>query len=467
MVKKFKITTDLFSIPCEDQFMIYAPLKRTVFLVNEPAVELLTRMKEGELSEKEIENNYEIFEQLEEEGIVNNPGNDLPSEIKDDRFLPTQVTLIPTTNCNLRCVYCYARAGEKIKNMDWEVAKASIDMSISSALKLKNKSFHLGFHGGGEPTLRLNFLRKCIKYAEKEGNAKSLEPKFSIVTNGVMEKDKADFMAQNIDNVLFSVDGPKDVQDKQRPMPNGDGSSKNVFKTIERFDELGIRYGIRSTITQYSVDRMTEIIDFFHENFQSVEHIQFEPLFGCGRSLDSGWKAPSEEAFIENYDKAKKKASSHRLNLRYSGADLERISTRFCGAAGDNCYVTPDGFISSCIEVTSNEDPRSKLFFYGEYSKEKKKFEVDKEQLLKLRNTIVENMESCQKCFLKWNCAGDCLAKRFYKKDDEPLEGPRCEINRALALIKLKEIIDSPDFNKIDAIAQKEIEALPGDGDQR
>lgn len=451
-MKEFKLSTDLFSIPYGEKFIIYAPLRRIVFLANKPAVEFLNKMEGDELSKEEIEGNYEILGRLEQAGIINNHADSIPSEIKNNRFLPTYITIIPTTDCNLRCVYCYATAGDKIKNMDWGIAKAGIDLSISSALKLKKKSFSLGFHGGGEPTLRWKLLRKCIDYAKQMGNDNSLKPRFSIVTNGVLTEHQANFIGQNINSILVSVDGPKDIQDRQRPKSNGHGSSEEVFTTLKRLDELGIRYGIRSTITEYSVNRMTEIIDFFHQNFHNVIGIQFEPLFGCGRSISSRWKAPSNEAFIKNYIKAKKKADRYHLKLRYSGSDLSRVSIRFCGAAGNNCYVTPDGFISSCIEVTSEDDPRSKLFFYGKFNKKTSEFDIDKKQLMKLRNMIVQNMWDCQKCFLKWNCAGDCLAKRFYQKGEKNAEGPRCEINRLLAFIRLKELLDAKKFVNSDAL---------------
>jgi len=49
------------------------------------------------------------------------------------------------------------------------------------------------------------------------------------------------------------------IHDAQRILPNGSPSSGFVMKTVEYFDQVKFRNGIRSTITVDSVERVDEI----------------------------------------------------------------------------------------------------------------------------------------------------------------------------------------------------------------
>ena len=74
-----------------------------------------------------------------------------------EKFEPTEVTFMPTYKCNLKCVYCYSKGGEEIGNdLEWEVAKAAINLIIYNAEKNEMGKTTLGFHGGGEPFLDSN-----------------------------------------------------------------------------------------------------------------------------------------------------------------------------------------------------------------------------------------------------------------------------------------------------------------------
>ena len=58
------------------------------------------------------------------------PNYDIPD------FKPTVVTLFPTSRCNLRCIYCYADAGElELKDLDFNIAQNSIDFIVENAIE--------------------------------------------------------------------------------------------------------------------------------------------------------------------------------------------------------------------------------------------------------------------------------------------------------------------------------------------
>ena len=111
--------------------------------------------------------------------------------------------------------------------------------------------------------------------------------------------------------------------------------------------------------------------------------------------------------------KAKEFVSKHGRTLYHSASELEKIGRKFCGAAGNNFFVTPDGNVTSCLEVSRPEDDMNDIFMIGKYSDENNSFVFDEKRLNALRKRVVENVQGCSECFAEYNCAGDCLAKAY------------------------------------------------------
>ena len=134
------------------------------------------------------------------------------------------------------------------------------------------------------------------------------------------------------------------------------------------------------------------------------------------------------------------------MKLYYSGGSISKLTDRFCGASGENFFVTTDGNITSCLEIIYKEDSASKIFFYGRYNKNSKKVEIFNKKLKLLSLRTVDKLKNCQSCFCKWHCAGDCLA-RGYKKHNSLFKagGDRCLINREIIkYILLRYLNDRP-----------------------
>jgi len=180
---------------------------------------------------------------------------------------------------------------------------------------------------------------------------------------------------------------------------------------------------------------MIEILDFFMAN-TSLKSFHFEPVFECGRCRKSDLKSPEPHLFLEKLIEVREEAAKHFIDIYYSGGRMGAINDVFCGAAGGNFFVTPEGNVSSCLEVTHKDDPRSKIFLYGSYENNHFNFNNDKLNLLKSRKVC--NLDNCSDCFAKYNCAGDCLAKvaSFGDMFDTSLDY-RCDINRGALLYEI------------------------------
>lgn len=448
--EKLRVTNETFVIPsAKGEYIVYAPLQGALMKVTSRVIDLLKKVNRGE-------NPWSIdpattYQLIDSKILV--PGSkDLKCDTRHlenrDSYSPTSVTILPTYNCNLRCVYCYANAGELLTPpMPSEIATSAIDLIVKNALKKGERGVSLSFHGGGEPFLEANkdLIIQTVDYFRKISKLNNLRSHIGAVTNGVIPRDYLGWIIKNFNNLSISIDGPEDIQNSQRPRYSKDRDSfRAVVNTIEELEKQKFRYGVRATITLESAKRMPEIIEFFLKLCPSVQHHQLEPLCECGRCETTNQIAPNPEVFLENFLKAKKIIAQAGKTLAYSGGSLEKLSDHFCGACGSNFFVTPLGDVTTCLEVCRREDSRSDKFYIGSYNPKKKKFEFKQDKIEILLNRRIGKMPDCCDCFAKFNCAGDCPAKSIAQTGDlfSSRDSFRCSINQGVLLEELKQRLD-------------------------
>ncbi len=431
---------DLFVIPREDgTFFLYAPLRRGLAVVNRAAADAVARHLSGGPGPVP-EAAAKVLAELRERGLIGGTPPEPPLFPPDYEIRPHEVTLFLTSRCNLRCRYCYAEAGRKAVDMPWEVARAAIDLVAANAGLLGSETFAVGFHGGGEPTVAWDLLQRSVGHARETAERLGLRAEIFAATNGLLDAARRDFIVRNFSTVNVSLDGPPDVQDRNRRSAAGGGSFEAVRETLEAFDAAGFHYGIRATITSATVERMEEIVEFFDRRFK-FKYLHLEPVWECGRCATTGETAPPAERFVENFLRVARAERASNVEVFYSGARLDTLTSKFCAASGDGFTVLPEGLVTSCYEITEASDPRAAVFHYGRYDAAAGGFVFDRERLTALRRLSVEHLPFCGDCFCKWHCAGDCLAKAFERSGGPVHAGTaRCRLNRSLTLARLDDL---------------------------
>jgi uncharacterized protein len=434
---------ELFVVPgSKHPFYLYAPLRRVVVAMNQAAIDSVSRFLKGGPAALRPED-AGVIDRLESTGMFSTPAPPLPITPSDYVFRPHEVTLFPTTRCNLRCIYCYADAGTRHVDMPWEIAQAAIDQVVANALAVRRDDFIVGFHGGGEPTVNWPLVVQATLYAKKLAQDAGLTVKIHCASNGVLTPAQRDFIVGNFTGMNISLDGPATIQNRQRPLPNGSGSFDRVMETIHCFQEQGFPFGIRVTVTAHAGPHLKDIVRFLHATCPTLDQVHVEPVWQCGRCKTTGERPPATEQFIGYFAEAYALARQLGFSLFYSGARLDVLTNAFCAASGDGFSVTPEGVVSSCFEVTDPSDSRAELFHYGRYDTGTKKFVFNEDRIRRLRRLKVENILHCRDCFCKWHCAGDCLAKSLPGLHPEDHAGsPRCDLNREISRLELEHLVD-------------------------
>lgn len=425
------VTDELYVLPDGENYILYAPLLRTLLTVNRDVVDLLAHLRSGKRLDLDSQSQA-VLQQLRDTGIIESTAAQPAEQAYSDDFRPARVTFLPTLSCNLRCIYCYADSGKLTVELPLPIAEAAIDFVVANAVAGNVPNIQVGFLGGGEPFLAWHFMRAAVSYAEARGRASGKQVFVTGVTNGVLSRDQVAWVADHFQYLNISLDGPELIQDAHRPTVRQAGSYKLVCRTVTSLRERGFKFAVRSTISSLSVDHMAQILRHFAEDL-GVRRIHFEPLFACGRCQTSPDLAPEPERFIENFKACLPVAQECGVELFCSLVRLDTLASTFCGAMLDNFYITPHGFVTACTEVSSPDEPMAKEFFIGKYDVKVGAFVFWNDQRRRLASRTVMNLNSCQGCIAKWHCAGGCAVKAGHTSsvyDAGPLSS--CTIARSL-----------------------------------
>mgnify|MGYP005845585487 FL=1 len=413
---------DVWSIPVGDPHSLYRPLLRRAFIGNQVMARLVEDVIMGNGSQA-AELPPAVASYLGDIGFLD-PDPPPPSP-PGNNYQPTHAVLLLTNRCNLRCIYCYANAGEgPDQEISVELARAAIDIVHRNARERGHTQFTLTFHGGGEPVLAWNTLCQAIQSAR----SKDLSCYISLVSNGLWTKTQTEWLVQHLDGLTLSIDGAQKTQDRQRPTTSGRGTFRRVFKTLQTLDRQGFAYNIRMTALPPWREQLARDVAFLCEE-TGCQKIQVEPAFNSHRG---GYQPPSlhqAEEFAAGFMEAFEVAARTGRHLYFSGARPWLLTATFCTAPYGALIVTPRGDLVTCYEVTDPGHPLAGLLTIGRL--DGRRVVVDETRRAAVLRRLEARRENCRGCFGYWHCAGDCHVKAFYPGSEaDPERNTRCQMNR-------------------------------------
>ncbi len=427
---EFNLGRDCFLIPYGEEYIVYIP-----------TVSFIAGVKRN--IGEEIISKYPSVDTVSGdsavwiEAIKKMSRVELKYNEKHSVFKPTSVTLSLTSRCQLRCIYCYANGGENIRDMSNELVEDSINVIIKNAVDKKEKGIKVSFHGEGEPTANWNLFQRAIEYSKKKAMEHGIDVGYTMSTNGIWTDIQREYISKHFKNLSISMDGIDDVQNIQRPLANGDKSYSIVLDSIKYLENKGVDVGIRSTILESSIPKMKSFIDLISSSTK-CKWLHFEPMFNTGRGIDLRVSNRYYDDFIQSYLECADYGRIKGIKIAYSGCKDKNFSYHFCNATGEdlNFFISTNGNVSSCYEVSDFSHMQSCRFIYGKYDTNSRTFIFDNEKLRALISSSVFDYQACNNCFAKYHCAGDCLM-RSSQYDKESDRTKRCKINKELTLREL------------------------------
>jgi len=367
-------------------------------------------------------------------------------------------SLLLTNDCNMKCIYCYAKGQRKKDAMTYPVLVTAVDYIINNHItnayrEKPSEQCHFTFIGGGEPTMNWTVLERGINHINKRSREMDKDIRINLVTNGGWKCQKrTDWLVDNVDHISLSLDGYYEVQSKQRPCQHS-GNTKSAYANMEKImatmHKAGKSMGIRATVTKDSIGELEQICDYFSTTGASTIHIEPVYLPSGNDNVKTKLKHfPNPDTFIDKYISLRDKYANKGIRLYTSLDTLNNIRMQqYCAFQNaETIAITPDGHVTGCIEVSSKEDPDFQYFNYGIVNPITNTIEFRKDIASTVINVDTRG-SSCTKCIARWNCGGGCLrkSKRYLTSRAIPENNVLCEIVQALLIKSLyKSITGKP-----------------------
>ena len=363
----------------------------------------------------------EVLEALEEiqylidaeELLTTDQYHDYVVDFKKRKTVVKALCLHIAHDCNLACQYCYAEEGEyhgRRALMSFEVGKKALDFLIANSGNRRN--LEVDFFGG-EPLMNWEVVKQLVEYGRSKEKEYNKNFRFTMTTNGVLLNDEImDYCNREMSNVVLSLDGRKEVNDKMRPFRGGKGSFDLIVPKFQKFAEMrGDRdYYVRGTFTRHNLDFSKDVMEFADLGFRSMS---IEPVVA----------APEEEYAIreedlpqimEEYDHLaeeyiKRKKEGRGFNFFHFNIDLNQgpcVAKRLsgCGSGTEYLAVTPWGDLYPCHQFVGQEE-----FLLGNVDTGVTNERIRDE--FKLCNVYAK--DKCRDCFARFYCSGGCAANSY------------------------------------------------------
>ncbi len=316
-------------------------------------------------------------------------------------------------DCNLACRYCFAEEGEyhgRRALMSFEVGKKALDFLMANSGGRRN--LEVDFFGG-EPLMNWQVVKQLVEYGRSQEESHNKRFRFTLTTNGVLLNDEImEFCNQEMSNVVLSLDGRKEVNDRMRPFRKGDGSYDLIVPKFQKFADSRnqTNYYVRGTFTRNNLDFSKDVLHFADLGFKQMS---MEPVVASPKE-PYAIREEDLPQILEEYDKLaveyiKRQREGKGFNFFHFMIDLNQgpcVAKRLsgCGSGTEYLAVTPWGDLYPCHQFVGQEG-----FLLGNVDEGITNTRVQDE--FKLCNVYAK--EKCLDCFARFYCSGGCGANSY------------------------------------------------------
>ncbi len=325
------------------------------------------------------------------------------------------VTLLTTYSCNFACTYCFEEttrgSGQKMTKETADIVMAWIKKRVK---RYQVKQCTINYYGG-EPLLNQPIMEYVSSHMQEWCYSQGVQFRVNIQTNGALFTpefiDK--HMQWGLESARISLDGTKEVHDKQRPMRGTGGGTfdvvmKNLIPAVDKI-KMSIAAGYDKSDTQGIVDLM-DYLDSVGV-LKKLDKFLYSPVHPTLGPKDHPEKLEGVSC-MSNYETdnllststAIKKAMEERGLSSKSG-----LSTSMCPLTREAGSPTIDtnGLIFKCNSMLGHPDLAVGDVREDEYNKKQQEF------------MAMEPFRDCDDdCAYKPLCNTGCRLFGFFKHGD-------------------------------------------------
>ncbi len=387
---------------------------------------------------KEEFNNYaKYITQLKEIGVL------LDAEIEEVMlyrylynkqkytYLHGSVLIITTYDCNFRCKYCYEGEIKTPKYMSEDTARLTCRWLEKLWEERGIQKIYVTYYGG-EPLLNYKVIRSISRELSSWSKKNGKDFGTGIVTNGyLLSRGIVEEMLDNhfLENIHITLDGPRDIHDKRRPLKNGKGSFDKIIENIISISDIIRRpIIIRISVDKDNVKYIAELLEYLDElGLKQKVSIYFGSIYKFG-------KFPSYPYFMSDKELLKTVSFLYSIALKKGFNPIRDPSyNTMCTFHYDNHFIVgPEGYIYKCWDLINDVN-----YVCGNINDIRGKEHFDPESVF--NNRFYEwtafdpsSIEKCSNCALLPICHGGCRGRLI--DSGKTLYSPDCSLPNIVTL---------------------------------
>lgn len=369
-------------------------------------------------SVNDVEECFNEIKELSSDGQLNTDDRYLDDFTKfEKKPVVKAMCLHIAHDCNIRCQYCFASQGDfkgERSMMSLEVGKKALKYLCENSGSRKN--LEVDFFGG-EPLMNFEVVKSLVDYGRSLESEYNKRFRFTLTTNGVLLTDEIiDYANEHMENVVLSIDGRREVNDRMRYTISGGGTYDLIIPKFKKLvEKRGDKtYYVRGTFTKFNTDFAKDVIHMADLGFKltSVEPVVTTPNMPYALSesdletINGQYEALAEELLARQGTDKEFKFFHFLMDLNQGPCAIKRISG--CGAGTEYLAVTPEGDLYPCHQFVGDERFKIGDVDHGVQNKE---------LVSTFNQTHVYTKEACKSCWAKFYCSGGCHANAFNFND--------------------------------------------------
>jgi uncharacterized protein len=225
------------------------------------------------------------------------------AERADTRSTVYRAMLVLNLDCNLDCGYCFEGGFRGNHEMSEEMADLLVRILVNEQLS-RGKSVVVSFYGG-EPLLSEGLIRRISEPLLAAAREHKVRYNFNLITNGTL-LNRA--MAQRLvplglNGAKFTLDGPAEVHNRQRPYAGGAGSFETICDNLAAVCDL-VPINLGGNFTRENYREFPKLLDqlacrgITPEKLIQVQFAPVTPQAGCSEYA-SGCACSAEPWLVE------------------------------------------------------------------------------------------------------------------------------------------------------------------------
>ncbi|MBD5499811.1 MAG: thioether cross-link-forming SCIFF peptide maturase [Lachnospiraceae bacterium] len=376
--------------------------------------DILDRFKD-KYQQTDLEEAFEEIWELKEKGLLYTEDiyEKYITDFKKRETVVKALCLHIAHDCNLACRYCFAEEGEyhgRRALMSFEVGKKALDFLVANSGNRVN--LEVDFFGG-EPLINWQVVKDLVNYGRSLEELHHKKFRFTLTTNGILLDDEImEFANKEMANIVLSIDGRREVNDRMRPHRGGQGSYDVIVPKFKKVAESRnqTNYYVRGTFTHNNLDFAKDVQHLADLGF---EQISVEPVVAKPEE-DYALRPEDVPGILEEYDRLAielldRKKQGKGVNFFHFMIDLEGgpcVAKRLsgCGSGTEYLAVTPWGDFYPCHQFVGREE-----YLMGNVNEGITRTDIRDE----FKTCNVYAKEKCRNCFAKFYCSGGCAANSY------------------------------------------------------